>query len=88
MRANTERERYKDIKRNFTMEKTEDNKCVPGKVVEYEVLLQVGGQLEQRLSCPHHVRGSNLKIKSSIFEAAPYASSYCSFMLLRLNKAG
>ncbi len=45
------------------MEKTEDNKCVPGKVVEYEVLLQVGGQLEQGLSRPHHVGGSNLKKK-------------------------
>jgi hypothetical protein len=43
------------------MEKTEDNKCVPGKVVENEVLLQVGGELEQGLSRPHHVGGSNLK---------------------------
>jgi hypothetical protein len=45
------------------MKKTEDNKCVPGKVVEYKVLLQVGGELEQGLSRPHHVGGSNLNNK-------------------------
>jgi hypothetical protein len=40
-----------------------DKKCVPRKVVEYKVLLQVGGQLEQGLSRPHHVGGTNLNMQ-------------------------
>jgi hypothetical protein len=66
------------------MEKTEKNKCVPGKVVENEVLLQVGGQLEQGLSCPHHVGGSNLNMKNfSILEAILSRL----FQAAKLNKA-
>jgi hypothetical protein len=63
MRANTERKKGNDNKHRKKLGngKTEDNKYVPGKVVEYEVLLQVGGQLEQGLSRPHHVGGSHLK---------------------------